>query len=171
MAVLKAGAAYLPLDPRNPAERLRDSSPSRAPAVLLADPALPRRPAAESTLPGRAADDERSPAGRLPPPPAAWRPPTLAYVMYTSGSTGRPRASPSPTRNVLDLVADGRVRPTAHERVLLHSPHAFDASTYELWVPLLTGRQRWSSRRPASCARRRSAPHRSASADVTRAAG
>ncbi|MBC3840502.1 hypothetical protein GXW82_10425 [Streptacidiphilus sp. 4-A2] len=42
-------------------------------------------------------------------------------------------------RDVVDLTADRQWRGGAHERVLLHSPHAFDASTYELWVPLLSG--------------------------------
>ncbi|OLB63920.1 MAG: hypothetical protein AUI10_13430 [Actinobacteria bacterium 13_2_20CM_2_72_6] len=63
----------------------------------------------------------------------------LAYVMYTSGSTGTPKGVAVRHRDVVDLALDGRFDGGAHERVLLHSPQAFDAFTYELWVPLLRG--------------------------------
>ncbi|KOX08408.1 AMP-binding protein, partial [Nocardiopsis sp. NRRL B-16309] len=62
----------------------------------------------------------------------------LAYVMYTSGSTGRPKGVAVTHADVAALALDGRFA-QGHERVLLHSPQAFDASTYELWVPLLSG--------------------------------
>ncbi|MGA4844594.1 condensation domain-containing protein [Streptomyces sp. G45] len=63
----------------------------------------------------------------------------LAYVMHTSGSTGLPKGVGVTHRAVLELAADASFASGAHERVLVHSPHAFDASTYELWVPLLRG--------------------------------
>lgn len=59
--------------------------------------------------------------------------------MYTSGSTGTPKGVAVSHREVVALATDGRWRGGAHERVLFRSPHAFDASTYELWVPLLNG--------------------------------
>ncbi len=63
----------------------------------------------------------------------------LAYVEFTSGSTGVPKGVAVRHRDVTALVDDSRFAGPAHERVLLHSPLAFDASTYELWVPLLRG--------------------------------
>ncbi|GGL11880.1 non-ribosomal peptide synthetase [Planomonospora parontospora] len=65
-------------------------------------------------------------------------PDRLAYVIYTSGSTGTPKGVAVRHRDVLALAADHRWA-VRHRRLLMHSPHAFDASTYELWVPLLTG--------------------------------
>ncbi|MBG0824312.1 amino acid adenylation domain-containing protein [Planomonospora sp. ID91781] len=65
-------------------------------------------------------------------------PDRLVYVIYTSGSTGTPKGVAVRHRDVLALAADHRWA-GRHRRLLMHSPHAFDASTYELWVPLLTG--------------------------------
>ncbi|MBS2554746.1 non-ribosomal peptide synthetase, partial [Catenulispora sp. NL8] len=63
----------------------------------------------------------------------------VAYVMFTSGSTGVPKGVSISQRNVLALVDDGCWRGGRHSRVLMHSPHSFDAVTYEMWVPLLAG--------------------------------
>ncbi|MEU5661016.1 non-ribosomal peptide synthetase, partial [Streptomyces sp. NPDC047737] len=62
----------------------------------------------------------------------------LAYVMYTSGSTGRPKGVAVTHADVTALALDTRFA-RGHECVLMHSPQAFDASTYELWAPLLSG--------------------------------
>jgi non-ribosomal peptide synthetase component F len=66
-------------------------------------------------------------------------PDNLAYVMHTSGSTGRPKGVAVRHRDVVALAFDRCFAGGGHEAVLLHSPLAFDASTYELWVPLLSG--------------------------------
>jgi amino acid adenylation domain-containing protein len=63
----------------------------------------------------------------------------LVYVEFTSGSTGTPKGVAVRHRDVVALAADRRFDGPAHRRVLFHSPLAFDASTYELWVPLLRG--------------------------------
>ena len=63
----------------------------------------------------------------------------LAYVMYTSGSAGAPKGVSISHRNVLDLADDGAWDTGGSMRMLFHSPFAFDASTLESWIPLLTG--------------------------------
>ncbi|MGH3711202.1 MAG: condensation domain-containing protein, partial [Pseudonocardiaceae bacterium] len=68
-------------------------------------------------------------------------PDSLVYVEYTSGSTGIPKGVAVQHRDVVALAHDRCFTNGGHQRVLLHSPLAFDASTYELWVPLLTGGQ------------------------------
>ncbi|POM24996.1 Linear gramicidin synthase subunit D [Actinomadura rubteroloni] len=71
--------------------------------------------------------------------PQAPGPDDTAYVMFTSGSTGTPKGVVATQRGVAALAADPCWSAAARGRVLFHAPHAFDASTYELWVPLVHG--------------------------------
>ncbi|MFJ1823055.1 amino acid adenylation domain-containing protein, partial [Streptomyces sp. NPDC088139] len=61
------------------------------------------------------------------------------YAMFTSGSTGVPKGVAVTHRNVADLAAQTMYANGNHARVLFHSAMAFDASTYEMWVPWLSG--------------------------------
>ncbi|MFG3256878.1 amino acid adenylation domain-containing protein [Streptomyces sp. NPDC048172] len=71
---------------------------------------------------------------------AADRPDALAYVMYTSGSTGKPKAVGLTQRGIAGLVSDPAfLTVTSRDRVLFHSPLAFDASPFEAWVALANG--------------------------------
>ncbi|MGW2228795.1 non-ribosomal peptide synthetase [Streptomyces formicae] len=126
LAVVRSGAAYVPIDTRWPAERRRFILGDTDANVLLPDAWAPR------TL---TQDAARAPR----PGAAAAHPDALAYVMYTSGSTGLPKGVAVTHRDVIALAADARFTRGAHDRVLLHSSHAFDAATYEIWVPLLNG--------------------------------
>ncbi|MEU8795858.1 AMP-binding protein, partial [Streptomyces sp. NPDC048643] len=139
LAVLKAGAFYLPLHSGYPLERMQWIVDETSAPVLLTDRAMRDRglPAARMTV---VVDEDAELAG-LPvgDPGVESRPEQLAYVMYTSGSTGRPKGVAVTHRDILDLVADGMFGAGAHERVLMVAPYAFDPSTYELWVPLLHG--------------------------------
>ncbi|RGD62650.1 amino acid adenylation domain-containing protein [Kitasatospora xanthocidica] len=122
LAVLKAGGAYLPVDRRAPEERRRTL--------------LERAGAAATLTAGQvAAARDGAPAPDLPPAD----PDRLAYVMYTSGSTGEPKAVAVRHRDVASLATDSRFTGGRCARVLLHSPVAFDAATFEVWAPLLNG--------------------------------
>jgi amino acid adenylation domain-containing protein len=121
LGVLAAGAAYLPLDPGQPAERLEWMLRASGARRLPGEERLPAPPAGA----GRAAG-----AG------------DLAYVMYTSGSTGRPKGVAVTHANVVRLVrGSGCARFGPAEVFLQLAPLSFDASTFELWGPLLNGGQ------------------------------
>ncbi|HZR51893.1 MAG TPA: amino acid adenylation domain-containing protein, partial [Streptosporangiaceae bacterium] len=140
LAVIKAGAAYLPLDTRAPATRMRQLLTQAGAGIVLCDQAWHDT----ATGLGRTVlvdAAELLADGPADPPPVCVDPEDLAYVIYTSGSTGQPKAVAIRHRDVTALAADHRFADGAHHRVLLHSPLAFDASTYELWVPLLAGGQ------------------------------
>jgi amino acid adenylation domain-containing protein/non-ribosomal peptide synthase protein (TIGR01720 family) len=139
LAIVKAGGAYLPLDERAPAERLRLVLGEARASVLIADEGW------EATA-RRVHDGHVVVAGTSfavdvsdSAPDVVIDPDRLLYVMYTSGSTGTPKGVAVRHRDAVGLAFDGRFDGDAHQRVLVHSPLAFDASTYELWVPLLRG--------------------------------
>ncbi|MFJ6611209.1 amino acid adenylation domain-containing protein [Streptomyces sp. NPDC091289] len=140
LAVLKAGAFYLPLHSASPLERMQWIVDETSAPVLLADAGMRERglPTAPVTV---NVDGDETLAG-LPTsdPGVECRPEQLAYVMYTSGSTGRPKGVAITHRDILDLADDSMFGvPGAHERVLLLASYAFDPSTYAFWIPLLHG--------------------------------
>ncbi|HEX5294683.1 MAG TPA: amino acid adenylation domain-containing protein, partial [Streptosporangiaceae bacterium] len=142
LAIVKSGGAYLPLDVRAPAERMRLLLAEAGVSVLVTDGRW--REVARQVHDGQLlVADAGALAGAggeaAAPVPAPADPDALAYVMFTSGSTGVPKGVAVRHRDVVALAADRRFAGGGHERVLLHSPLAFDASVYELWVPLLTG--------------------------------
>ncbi|XVS67405.1 amino acid adenylation domain-containing protein [Actinosynnema sp. CA-299493] len=135
LAVLKAGGYYVPLHESYPVERLDFVLADLGAPVLVTDrPELP----AGLTAPAHVVrTDEQPPAAG--PLHRATHPDQLAYVMHTSGSTGVPKGVAVTHANVVELATDRLFTTPAHARVLLHSSHAFDAATYELWAPLLSG--------------------------------
>ncbi|WP_301184563.1 non-ribosomal peptide synthetase [Streptomyces sp. NL15-2K] len=134
LAVLKAGGAYVPLRDTDPVARLRHVLDDTGAPVVVTDPELADRARELGVTVLDAHEDAPAAA-----PDVTVLPDQLAYVMYTSGSTGLPKGVEITHRDVVELASDRRWRGDAHQRVLLHSPTAFDASTYELWVPLLKG--------------------------------
>ncbi|MFE0319726.1 amino acid adenylation domain-containing protein, partial [Streptomyces albogriseolus] len=123
LAVLKAGGAYVPVDARAPENRRRTLIERAGATVQLS------------------AEDVTAARTPVPDAPAAAPadPDRLAYVMFTSGSPGEPKAVAVRHRDVAALATDGRFTGGVCDRVLLHSPVAFDAATFEVWAPLLTG--------------------------------
>ncbi|WP_436735997.1 amino acid adenylation domain-containing protein [Streptomyces sp. BBFR102] len=143
LAVVKAGGTYVPLDDRHPAERLRRITAETAPALLLVDEAHRDHPlAADAPCPVLPLTTDRfdGPRERRVHRTAP-HPEQLAYVMFTSGSTGEPKGIAISHRDVVQLATDPCWHHDEGLRVLFHAPHAFDASTYEIWAPLLSGGQ------------------------------
>ncbi|HEX6702560.1 MAG TPA: amino acid adenylation domain-containing protein, partial [Gaiellaceae bacterium] len=138
LAVLKAGGAYVPLDPGYPPARLEQMLASVDARVLVAGRELLgrlERPPVEVLL---VDEPDDAAAGELPPLPA--HPDQLAYVVYTSGSTGEPKPVGATHRGVVGLVVDANfVRVGPGDRIALVSAPTFDATTFELWAPLLNG--------------------------------
>ncbi|MCP3759342.1 non-ribosomal peptide synthetase [Streptomyces sp. TBY4] len=144
LAVLKCGAAYVPLDPRLPDARVRMVMEDVAARVLLTQESHLERPAVlqEAAAGIRVMATDRAPdADGSSDPGIAVGEDALMYVMFTSGSTGRPKGVGVTHRNVVELVTDRCWNLANHRRMLVHSAIGFDASTYELWVPLLNGGQ------------------------------
>jgi len=141
LGVLKAGAAYVPLDPAFPAARqlhiLRDA---KAALVLIGpggDEAALGSEVATLSFDALAALADHQPGT---PPELAITADDPAYVMYTSGSTGTPKGVVIPHRAVVRLVSDQDFITFGPDQVFLHlAPLAFDASTLEIWGALLHG--------------------------------
>ncbi|MFI0817472.1 non-ribosomal peptide synthase/polyketide synthase [Streptomyces sp. NPDC021098] len=139
LAIVKAGGVYVPLDTRAPGDRLRVVLAEATADVLLTDRAWERTAAdlghaGRTLLVAPGAEGGDGPSG---PPAVEVFGDNTAYLMFTSGSTGRPKGVAVRHRDVTALAHDRSF--AGHGRVLVHSPQAFDASTYEVWVPLLRG--------------------------------
>ncbi|MEO7329459.1 MAG: amino acid adenylation domain-containing protein, partial [Minicystis sp.] len=143
LGILKAGGAYVPLDPDLPPGRLRFLVDDAAPRLVVAtiplpeDPALPPGHVALLRLDLEAPEIAREEDTR---PDVTVSGDSLAYLLYTSGSTGMPKGVCVVQRNVVRLVKGTEyARFGADEVFLLLAPLSFDASTLEIWGPLLNG--------------------------------
>ena len=140
LGVLKAGAAYVPLDAREPGERQAFMLADTGAVLLVTDTGRDVGFAGGVPVLRLGEDAAADPAPLPKVDPVVADPDQLAYVMYTSGSTGQPKGVANTHRNVVELALDPWWEASGqHRRVLAYSPLAFDSSTYELWVPLLSG--------------------------------
>ncbi len=145
LGVVQAGAAYLPIDPGYPAERISFMLTDTRPAAVLCTAATAELldAAAGDGVPRVVLDDPATAAAIAAGQPLSVRvrPGDVAYVMYTSGSTGVPKGVAVTHAGVAVLAGDRCWGDGAGMAMLAHAPFAFDASTMELWIPLLRGGQ------------------------------
>ena len=152
LACLKAGAAYVPLDPDHPSRRLELVLDEALPTVLLIQPHLRDRlpaPGAAAAvlclLPGGAALEGPQPqpldAEPESPPEVELTPEHLAYVIYTSGSTGLPKGAMNSHRGICNrlLWMQEQYQLQRQDTVLQKTPFSFDVSVWEFFWPLLAG--------------------------------
>jgi amino acid adenylation domain-containing protein len=151
LAVLKTGAAYVPLDPSYPPERLAFMRRDAQLRLLIVEEKtmarfrdaelFPSDEIAEKArlicLEAEAAQIERQSTAD---PKIASGSADLAYVIYTSGSTGKPKGVCVPHRAIVRLVRETNyVQLTAADRIAQASNASFDAATFEIWGALLNG--------------------------------
>ncbi|MFE9449969.1 amino acid adenylation domain-containing protein [Streptomyces sp. NPDC006739] len=138
LGILKAGAAYLPLDPGQPLERLVGMVEDAGCPLVLSDHDPVDR--AEGWL-GLDVVEAEATEREQPPADVGHSPDRLAYVIFTSGSTGRPKGVAVEHRSVLNLFGAWHARMDAApgEAGSAWSSIGFDASIHELLLPLTTG--------------------------------
>nr|WP_304984929.1 non-ribosomal peptide synthetase [Corallococcus sp. CA047B] len=141
LGILKAGAAYVPVEAKAPTARTTWILQEAGVSVLVTQEALADElPAVAGLL--VLLDAEADLLAKQPVTPLDVRVPAeaLAYVMFTSGSTGRPKGVTVPHRGIVRLVKGASFLQTGPGEVFLQvAPVAFDASTLEVWGPLLNG--------------------------------
>ncbi|HEV7518703.1 MAG TPA: condensation domain-containing protein, partial [Thermoanaerobaculia bacterium] len=142
LAVLKAGAAYVPIDPGYPAERVRFMLENARVAALVTSAGLLERLPAEG-IPTLCLDRDRELLARLgtAEPPAAAGIGDLLYIIYTSGSTGRPKGTgifQNAFSNLVDWYVD-EFSFGPEDRILLISSFSFDLTQKNYFAPLVVG--------------------------------
>jgi len=135
LAVLKAGAAYLPIEPDSPFERVQALLADSGAALVLVSPGI----TAPAHLPSIELETPQ-PGDNPGAPPRKTTAADPIYVMYTSGSTGKPKGVVVPHRAVVRLVAGtDYYRPEPADRLLQLSNYAFDGATFDFYAAWLNG--------------------------------
>ncbi|MFC3715269.1 amino acid adenylation domain-containing protein [Luteimonas soli] len=147
LAVLKAGAGYVPLDPAYPGERLRFMADDAGLALVLSEGDLAQPlewPRERQLLLDADADEiERAEAIALDASEAAVIESSVAYVIYTSGSTGKPKGVQVPHGAAVNFLESMRHAPGlgSEDKLLAVTTTSFDISVLELFLPLAIGAQ------------------------------
>jgi len=146
LGVLKSGGAYVPLDPDYPAKRLHFMvADTNSRVILTTNESLPRLRELLEDIPPEERPvtvviDQVEGRGVGPLSSRSADSSNLAYCMYTSGSTGRPKGTLISHRSVVRLVKNTNFVDLSPDQIFLQfAPVSFDASTLEIWGPLLNG--------------------------------
>jgi len=144
LAILKAGAAYVPIDPSYPAARIRHMLDDSAAPLLLTQSHL-----IAQLSPGELChdcvvvyfDENRFSNQPIDNPKTNTQAESLAYVIYTSGSTGKPKGAMNSHAGIVNrlLWMQDTYQLISKDRVLQKTPFSFDVSVWEFFWPLLTG--------------------------------
>lgn len=142
LGVLKAGCAYLPLDPHHPSDRLAEMlGRSESALVLVGDADADNVVKLAGTGTERVWVSDLAYGDTVTPPSCALRPDQLAYVFFTSGSTGRPKGAACEhagfTNHLLAKIEDLGI--TAADTLAQTATHCFDISLWQVLAPLLVG--------------------------------
>lgn len=140
LAIMRTGAAYLPIELENPGDRIALVLDDASPTALIAEPHVHARFTGSSftLLQPECGDALFDGAG---PEPDLSTPEGVAYVLYTSGSTGRPKGVEITHRNLGNLLQgmEQQLKPTARDRFLAVTTVIFDIAGLELYLPLKVG--------------------------------
>ena len=144
LGVLKSGAYYVPLDPRNPINRLRSILEECRPVAFLSDSATADALVSKLALGGMpivCVDGPLPEGAHLQSLPSAIDPTSLAYTIYTSGTTGKPKGVRIQHRALSNLICSMWRTPGANEfdRTLAVAPISFDIATMDMFLPICSG--------------------------------
>jgi amino acid adenylation domain-containing protein len=141
LAILKTGGAYVPLDMDYPAQRVAQLVADAKPKVVLTQRKFLEKVKSVGVQCALVCFEEQHETSNVEQTNAKnASPDSLAYVLYTSGSTGEPKGVAVPHRAVVRLVKNTNFASiTEKETFLAFAPISFDASTLEIWGPLLNG--------------------------------
>ncbi len=142
LGIIKAGCAYIPLDPDHPVQRLKYIADNAGVAALISVSALSER-VPDCLEPVILLDRDRGEIDALPNNNPGLQVPldAAAYVMYTSGSTGQPKGVVYPHRGLINTLIwmQSVLNLNTDDRVLFKTPFGFDVSGWELFWPLISG--------------------------------
>ena len=144
LGILKAGAAYLPMDPNYPEERLAYMLQDTQAAVLVTQAHLIKHLPTEGLQVVQIdADWQQIGANSTDNPESRTFPENLAYIIHTSGSTGKPKGVQIPHRAVVNFLETMRKTPgmTADDTLLAITTLSFDIAVLEMYLPITIGSQ------------------------------
>lgn len=140
LAVMKAGAAYIPVDIRHPARRLAVIADDAQPSLLITAEGTPSVEGLDIPVFAIDVDDPVVSSNAAPAGGDADR---LAYIMYTSGSTGQPNGVPVTHRSLLNYLLWASDTYRLHEGggAIAHTSVGFDLTVTTMWAPLIVGQR------------------------------